>query len=103
MAYSLPGIFGINMPLLYGEGGERAFTRLQEQIISQTYDHSIFSWGFARGPTHGGIFATSPMDFAGCGDVVPANIGRKGRRSHYTVTNLGVQIQIPIMTMQNGV
>ncbi|KAJ4324087.1 hypothetical protein N0V84_004053 [Fusarium piperis] len=100
MAYSLLGIFGINMPLLYGEGGERAFIRLQEQIISQTYDHSIFSWGFARGPTHGGIFATSPLDFAGCGDVVPASVGR---RSHYTVTNLGIQIQLPIMAAGNGV
>ncbi|KAM7210457.1 hypothetical protein V8F06_014159, partial [Rhypophila decipiens] len=32
MAYSLLGIFGIHMPLLYGEGGPRAFQRLQEEI-----------------------------------------------------------------------
>jgi hypothetical protein len=32
MAYSLLGIFDINMPLLYGEGEQRAFMRLQEQI-----------------------------------------------------------------------
>jgi hypothetical protein len=30
----LLGIFGINMPLLYGEG-ERAFTRLQEEILKE--------------------------------------------------------------------
>ncbi|KAI8686530.1 HET domain-containing protein [Fusarium keratoplasticum] len=100
IAYSLLGIFGINMPLLYGEGGKRAFIRLQEEIISQTYDHTIFSWGFDRGPTHGGIFATSPLDFAGGGDIVPISIGHK---SHYTVTNLGVQIRLPVMTVQNGV
>ncbi|RSL60744.1 hypothetical protein CEP54_006568 [Fusarium duplospermum] len=100
MAYSLLGIFGINMPLLYGEGGERAFIRLQEQIISQTYDHTIFSWGFARGPTHGGIFATSPLDFAGSGEIVRASFGSK---SHYTVTNLGVQIRIPVTTVRNGI
>ncbi|KAJ4223308.1 hypothetical protein NW759_005943 [Fusarium solani] len=100
MAYSLLGIFSINMPLLYGEGGKRAFIRLQEEIISQNYDHTIFSWGFARGPTHGGIFATSPLDFAGGGSIVCRSIGRK---SHYTVTNLGVQIQIPVLTVRNGV
>lgn len=100
MAYSLLGIFSINMPLLYGEGGKRAFIRLQEEIISQNYDHTIFSWGFARGPTHGGIFATSPLDFAGSGEIECRSIGRK---SHYTVTNLGVQIQIPVLTVRNGV
>jgi len=35
-AYSLLGIFQINMPLLYGEG-KRAFLRLQEEIL-KTYD-----------------------------------------------------------------
>lgn len=32
MAYCLMGIFGVNMPLLYGEGS-RAFVRLQEEIL----------------------------------------------------------------------
>ncbi|CAJ2499928.1 Uu.00g027810.m01.CDS01 [Anthostomella pinea] len=31
-AYSLLGIFGVNMPLIYGEGKESAFTRLREVI-----------------------------------------------------------------------
>jgi hypothetical protein len=37
------GIFGINMPLIYGEG-KRAFVRLQEEIIKVSDDHSIFAW-----------------------------------------------------------
>ena len=41
--YSLMGIFGVNMPLLYGEG-EKAFSRLQEEIIRVTGDPSIFVW-----------------------------------------------------------
>ncbi|KAM0426290.1 hypothetical protein ACHAPT_008330 [Fusarium lateritium] len=102
MAYSLFGIFGINMPLLYGEGGRRAFIRLQEGIISQTHDHSIFSWGLDLWPTHPGIFATSPADFARCGHVVPSHARPGAPRSHYTVTNLGVQIQIPVLTVRNG-
>lgn len=39
-AYCLLGIFGISMPLLYGEG-ERAFIRLQEEILKQTEDYSL--------------------------------------------------------------
>lgn len=42
-AYSLMGIFDVNMPLLYGEGSE-AFTRLQAHIIAQSADESIFCW-----------------------------------------------------------
>ena len=43
-AYSLMGIFDINMPTLYGEG-ERALRRLQEEIVRRTPDQSIFAWG----------------------------------------------------------
>ncbi|KAI0773204.1 heterokaryon incompatibility protein-domain-containing protein [Trametes elegans] len=43
-AYSLMGIFSVNMPTVYGEGG-RAFTRLQEEILKQLPDQSIFAWG----------------------------------------------------------
>ena len=31
-AYSLLGIFDIHMPLIYGEGKEKAFIRLREEI-----------------------------------------------------------------------
>ncbi|PMD19234.1 HET-domain-containing protein, partial [Hyaloscypha hepaticicola] len=43
VAYCLLGIFDINMPLLYGEG-RKAFARLQEEIIKQSTDHSLFAW-----------------------------------------------------------
>jgi hypothetical protein len=42
-AYCLLGIFGVNMPMLYGEG-ERAFYRLQEEIIRHTEDYSFLLW-----------------------------------------------------------
>ncbi|RDI82296.1 hypothetical protein Vi05172_g7732 [Venturia inaequalis] len=46
LAYSLMGIFDINMPLLYGEGS-KAFRRLQEEIIRTwtDVDHTILVWG----------------------------------------------------------
>jgi hypothetical protein len=43
MAYCLLGIFGINMPLLYGEG-KKAFLRLQEEIMKVSEDQSLFAW-----------------------------------------------------------
>jgi len=33
------------MPLLYGEG-ERAFVRLQEEIMKTSNDQSLFAWGY---------------------------------------------------------
>ena len=42
-AYCLLGIFGINMPLIYGEGN-KAFQRLQEEIIGVSTDQSILAW-----------------------------------------------------------
>ncbi|OAL43692.1 HET-domain-containing protein [Pyrenochaeta sp. DS3sAY3a] len=47
IAYSLLGIFDINMPLLYGEKG-RAFIRLQEEIMKVSDDQSIFAWNIFK-------------------------------------------------------
>ncbi|KAH7314116.1 hypothetical protein BKA65DRAFT_516139 [Rhexocercosporidium sp. MPI-PUGE-AT-0058] len=44
IAYCLLGIFDVNMPLLYGEGSEKAFLRLQEAILKSSDDSSIFLW-----------------------------------------------------------
>ncbi|KAI3543523.1 HET domain-containing protein [Colletotrichum filicis] len=43
MAYCLLGIFGIDMPLLYGEG-DRAFCRLQEEILRTIEGYSLMAW-----------------------------------------------------------
>jgi len=44
MAYSLMGIFDVHMPIIYGEGGKKAFSRLQHEIIKVSNDQSIFAW-----------------------------------------------------------
>ena len=43
-AYCLMGIFGVNMQTNYGEG-RYAFIRLQENILLQSPDQTIFAWG----------------------------------------------------------
>ena len=45
-AYCLMGLFGVNMPTLYGEG-HKAFYRLQEEIMKSSMDASLFAWGHA--------------------------------------------------------
>jgi hypothetical protein len=44
LAYCLMGLFDVNMPLLYGEGEEKAFFRLQREIIMARSDQSILAW-----------------------------------------------------------
>lgn len=41
-AYSLMGLFEINMPIIYGEG-LKAFQRLQEHILKQSTDHTLLA------------------------------------------------------------
>jgi hypothetical protein len=43
-AYCLLGLFHVNMAMLYGEGGPRAFHRLQEEIMKRSTDQSILAW-----------------------------------------------------------
>jgi hypothetical protein len=41
----LLGIFEIAIPMIYGEG-RKAFMRLQEEIMKNEDDRSIFAWRF---------------------------------------------------------
>ncbi|KAK3681134.1 HET-domain-containing protein [Podospora appendiculata] len=70
LAYCLLGIFGVQIPLLYGEGS-RAFIRLQEEIVKESNDLSLFAWR-APSPTsqkYCGILAESPRNFAECAEI----------------------------------
>lgn len=44
VAYSLMGLLGVNMPLLYGEGEKRSFIRLQLEAFKKSDDTSLFAW-----------------------------------------------------------
>ena len=73
MAYCLLGIFDVQIPLLYGEG-DKAFIRLQEEIIKETNDFSLFAWETGHGSgtqhqKHWGILAPSPKEFATSRDI----------------------------------
>ncbi|KAK4445120.1 heterokaryon incompatibility protein-domain-containing protein [Podospora aff. communis PSN243] len=94
MAYCLMGIFDVNMPLLYGEGGERAFLRLQEEIAKRSYDQSIFAWRLPHRYAVSGLFAPSPAAFSSSQHIVPCRT--QGQATHYSLTNRGLQISSPL-------
>ena len=91
-AYSLLGIFDVHMPMLYGEG-EKAFLRLQQAILSQSDDQSIFAWNGiqSRNP---GLLALSPEAFKDCDDIRAVRL-RKAQPP-YSITNRGVFITLSI-------
>jgi hypothetical protein len=99
IAYSLLGIFGVHMPMLYGER-ENAFLRLQEEIMRRTSDDSIFAWGSApessfRGlgtsfSTYRGLLAKSPEEFRYSASV------RRGNGT-FAISNMGVRIDMDIL------
>lgn len=82
------------MPLLYGEG-QRAFVRLQEEIMKGSDDHSIFTWTASSDSTAVvGLLAPSPANFINCDDIVP---GKDSNVSiPYSMTNKGLRIQLPL-------
>ncbi|KNG81941.1 hypothetical protein ANOM_008868 [Aspergillus nomiae NRRL 13137] len=96
-AYCLMGIFSVNMPMMYGEGEERAFIRLQEKIMTQDDDRSIFAWydPKAEASTHHGLLATSPAQFAFSHNIV----AYRAWESHdpFSMTNRGLHIDLPIV------
>ena len=88
-AYCLLGLFGVNMPLLYGEG-RKAFLRLQEEIIKRSDDQSIFAWNLADPDLERtGILAPEIGCFEHSNDVMRAPWRPK---SPFVITNLGLEL-----------
>jgi hypothetical protein len=95
MAYCLMGLFKVNMPLLYGEGG-KAFYRLQLEIIKESDDQSIFAWCEDEWPIslESGLLARSPAAFKDSGNIESVH---RTRASPYAMTNQGLQITLPLV------
>ncbi|KAI8943902.1 HET-domain-containing protein [Xylaria longipes] len=86
IAYCLLGIFGVNMPLLYGEGS-KAFQRLQEEILKTTEDYTLLAWADTS-LNKRGVLADSPRDF------------QNGSSSHFAppqLTARGLRLRLPII------
>ncbi|KAI5988744.1 heterokaryon incompatibility protein-domain-containing protein [Pisolithus albus] len=115
-AYSLLGLLGVQMPMLYGEG-KNAFRRLQLEIIRKSNDQSIFAWSWSKKTGLSDSFlADDPSWFRDCSNVISLspdefikalakdvpedelrNIPAKRLRT-FTVSNDGIQIWLPTAT-----
>ncbi|KAI0523802.1 heterokaryon incompatibility protein-domain-containing protein [Xylaria bambusicola] len=97
-AYCLLGIFDVNMPLIYGEGG-KAFMRLQQEIAKQTCDLTLFAWQQeGPDPPYRGILAQSSAEFANCGSL-KHKIRDANLTNEYTFTNKGLRIETALVTV----
>ncbi|KAK3690493.1 heterokaryon incompatibility protein-domain-containing protein [Podospora appendiculata] len=96
MAYCLLGIFNINIPLIYGEG-DKAFARLQEALVRQSVDLSLFAWDAPGTDTttyqaFHGMFATSPKQFANCHGLVAIQDAVYAENQSLMMTNRGLEL-----------
>jgi hypothetical protein len=87
-AYCLMGLFEVNMPLLYGEGGHKAFQRLQHEILKSTDDESLFAW-FHHESMVSGMLADSPAYFKHSSNIVRGQWDCE--RPDFTITNKGLR------------
>ncbi|RPD64256.1 HET-domain-containing protein [Lentinus tigrinus ALCF2SS1-7] len=127
-AYSLMGIFGVNMPTIYGEG-PNSFRRLQEEILKHIPDQTIFLWGpilyddevlyrnlspdsssdDSRYWQSRSLFAWSPDAFINSRNIasialekLECRIGIRSALSDYAVTSHGISTRLPIIPLHHG-
>lgn len=114
VAYCLLGIFNVNIPLLYGEGG-RAFLRLQEELINRFDDQTIFAWSLFEPlapdtgkrddrawecQLGGGVIAPHPLAFKNSSHIVP--VARLDLASEPTaITTRGILIEANLIATQS--
>ncbi|OGM47331.1 hypothetical protein ABOM_003855 [Aspergillus bombycis] len=96
-AYCLMGLFGVNMPLIYGER-EAAFIRLQEEILRVSEDHSLFAW---KSPdTRAGLLATSPAAFTDSHDIVPCEAFDTSN-SPLIISGRGIHLDLYLIALEH--
>ncbi|KAK3686337.1 hypothetical protein LTR37_019927 [Vermiconidia calcicola] len=103
LAYSLLGLFGVSMPLLYGEG-DRAFLRLQKELIGISDDETIFLSIDTTIPHHNprSAIAANPLHFMNVPHYMNVPVLYRDLyvnaipRLHYEVTNKGIRFEVQI-------
>ncbi|OHF00433.1 heterokaryon incompatibility protein [Colletotrichum orchidophilum] len=116
-AYCLMGLFGVNIPVLYGEGLKHAFQRLQHEIIRTSPDETIFAWRAdpqqvvvdpytrerrSRSVTSG-LLADSPADFARSHDIHQRALLPPSPFREFSMTNMGLSIAASLVRLTPAV
>jgi hypothetical protein len=95
MAYCLLGMFDVNMPLLYGEGGVKAFRRLQGEILRQSNDHSIL---VHLDPWANRFLAASPDQFPSALKIVAGGLQNDHKMQ---LLDTGLNIRLLLCPLDN--
>jgi hypothetical protein len=99
IAYCMLGLLEVNMPMLYGEG-DRAFYRLQLEIIRQNNDQSIFLWEFTSNQWQTtAVLAPSPAFFEHASLVNPTTLRNSVDLLTYEITNNGLRVTLPCISI----
>lgn len=109
-AYSLLGVFDINLTPVYGER-EKSFLRLQRALLEQCTDESLFAWRASKNAIampramdmrecqdgDWGLLAPSPDYFRSCGDLTIKGRGKRSRRADggFSWTQQGIRLNVP--------
>ena len=107
-AYSLIGLFGVHLAVQYGEK-EYAFQRLQEAIIKEYNDHTIFAW--FTNPRRGSVLADNPSCFQDSSDIIrldphiafskcPRAIVELKSHGGFRITKIGIELWLPLVWTQ---
>lgn len=86
------------MPLLYGEGGIKAFRRMQEEFIKVNVDQSFLAWllypkAGESSTSDGNLLAGHPNDFRECNGISLAS----DDVAPFSLNNKGLQISLPLL------
>jgi len=94
-AYCLMGLFGINLPPLYGEGS-KSFLRLQLEILRTSEDETILAWT-SKDMLQTGLLARSAADFSNSSKIIRVLLIQD--RTPYTMTNKGLRVDARLLPM----
>ncbi|KAG8823151.1 hypothetical protein FRC17_009392 [Serendipita sp. 399] len=94
MAYCLVGIFDVDLSVAYGEK-EKAFYRLQVEILQNCDDMSLFDWQ-GQASIHSSMLAVSPACFARHLGLHTDNSLRVSGDSICAQTNVGIRMPLVV-------
>jgi hypothetical protein len=103
MAYCLLGLFGVNMPLLYGEGFHRAFQRLQKELLARPASSAPDETIFAHAHSTWSPTAVHPKEFLRYRDLQPYTLSlvEEVDTLPWTITNVGIQYRAALVLLSD--
>ncbi|KAF8187134.1 hypothetical protein BJ912DRAFT_1059915 [Pholiota molesta] len=95
-AYSLMGIFNVNMSIAYGEGAQRAFIRLVKEILSTTKSDvlDLFNWAGERNANISSLIPSRPHAYL---QRCALNLQRTTLMEPLTLTHLGLRVPVLLL------